>query len=549
MAFIEYGGKRHLVPAGEMLVGTGADCHLRLEGAGIALRHAVLATAPDQSVSIRRLGEGAEVEVNGVRLGLLPQPLLHGDKVTISGLDLLFVDERKSGSTQYVSAVKLQELAGGGARKPGASAGKATAATGGRIVSLTDGREYQIIGGSLKFGRDANSDVVVAGSQVSRRHAEIVVSPRGYILVDSSTNGSWVNGERVQNQRLLARADVIRLGEEEFRFYADAAAIGTPAPAAAPAAPIAPAPPPGGPPTPQAMAAPPSPPAGASGPATPQAGSPPRGAAQLVSTGYFATPSGRPASAGSPRTGEEVAVPDPGIPALTMSPGAARAAAPPPAAPPAPAAKPVAAPVAPPAAPPARPVAAPIAAPAPPPPATAPAPVPPPPPPPVAAVASPAPPAPPAPPVAPASPAPGIERAVAAAAAPKAPPSAMAKFLVRSGSLKGQRLYVKVPVVNIGRADYNDLVIPDDSVSSQHAKLTRREGVWVLTDVGSTNGTMVDGERVTADVPLAPGAFVRFGDIQLVFEPTDDDMGVEKGSGTRAISAVKVSDLKPPQGR
>ena len=119
MAFIEYGGKRHLIPAGEMLVGTGADCHLRLEGAGIALRHAVLTTAPDLSVSIRRLADDHAIEVNGTRLAALPQSLLHGDKVTIGGLDLLFVDERKSGSTQYVSAVKLQQLAGAPKPKAG----------------------------------------------------------------------------------------------------------------------------------------------------------------------------------------------------------------------------------------------------------------------------------------------------------------------------------------------------------------------------------------------------------------------------------------------
>src|SRR5579872_721158 len=128
MAFIEYGGKRHVVPAGEMLVGTGADCHLRLTGPGIALRHAVLTTAPDQNVSIRKLADGADVEVNGVTLGALPQPLLHGNKITLAGIDLLFVDERKSGSTQYVSAVKLQDLVpSAGARKP-AGPGKATAA-------------------------------------------------------------------------------------------------------------------------------------------------------------------------------------------------------------------------------------------------------------------------------------------------------------------------------------------------------------------------------------------------------------------------------------
>jgi pSer/pThr/pTyr-binding forkhead associated (FHA) protein len=135
-----------------------------------------------------------------------------------------------------------------------------------------------------------------------------------------------------------------------------------------------------------------------------------------------------------------------------------------------------------------------------------------------------------------------------AAAPAKQAQQSLAKFLVRTGELKGQRLYVKVPIVNIGRADYNDLVVPDDSVSSQHAKLTRREGVWILTDLGSTNGTMVDGERIADDVPIAPGAFVRFGDVQLVFEPTDDDASMAKGQGTRAISAVKLSDLKPPQG-
>ena len=89
--------------------------------------------------------------------------------------------------------------------------------------------------------------------------------------------------------------------------------------------------------------------------------------------------------------------------------------------------------------------------------------------------------------------------------------------------------------MNIGRADYNDLVVPDPSVSTSHAKLQRREGVWVLVDLDSTNGTFVDGERVKGDAPLAPGATVRFGDVQLVFEPTDDALGVVKGGGTQVL--------------
>jgi adenylate cyclase len=119
---------------------------------------------------------------------------------------------------------------------------------------------------------------------------------------------------------------------------------------------------------------------------------------------------------------------------------------------------------------------------------------------------------------------------------------------VRSGGLIGQRLSVKTPVVNIGRADYNDLVVPDPSVSTSHAKLQRREGVWVLVDLDSTNGTFVDGERVKGEAPLAPGTTVRFGDVQLVFEPTDDALGVAKGGGTQVLRTPhSIAPNVPPR--
>jgi hypothetical protein len=63
-----------------------------------------------------------------------------------------------------------------------------------------------------------------------------------------------------------------------------------------------------------------------------------------------------------------------------------------------------------------------------------------------------------------------------------------------------------VPVVNIGRGDYNDVVIADPSVSTMHAKLQRRDTIWILTDLGSTNGTYVEGERLSGEVPLDESA-------------------------------------------
>jgi pSer/pThr/pTyr-binding forkhead associated (FHA) protein len=123
--------------------------------------------------------------------------------------------------------------------------------------------------------------------------------------------------------------------------------------------------------------------------------------------------------------------------------------------------------------------------------------------------------------------------------------AALASLLVRSGSLKGQRLAVKTPVVNVGRADYNDLVIPDESISTAHAKLQRREGVWVLVDLDSTNGTFVDGERVKGEMPVPPGATIRFGEVSLVFEPTDDAAAVQKGGGTRLLEVMKPQAPPP----
>jgi len=393
MALLELGGKRFTLPQGEVVLGANPDSAIPLAVPGVLPRHATLKSLPDGQVVISKAVPEAEVLINGVRLGAEPTPLLHGDKVEVGGQELTFVDERRSGSTQYVQAMSGPQAMA--QAKAEAKGGKVTVNTGGRVVSLTDGREYAIAGSSLVFGRDASCDVVVPGKDVSRRHAEIVQTPKGYLIVDSSTNGTSVNDTRIEGQRLLARADVITIGEEKFRFYADTAA-----------------PPPENPPA---------------GPAA-------------------SAPSAVPPTQGSAPVAEKLKETVHGVPA-----------------------------------------------------------------------------------------------APAASAAPRPSGSSLASFLVRGGALKGQRLVVKTPVVNIGRADYNDLVFPDESVSTAHAKLQRREGVWVLVDLGSTNGTFVDGDQIQGEAPLAPGATVRFGEISAVFEPTDDSAGVAKGSGTRVMEVMTMS--------
>jgi hypothetical protein len=74
--------------------------------------------------------------------------------------------------------------------------------------------------------------------------------------------------------------------------------------------------------------------------------------------------------------------------------------------------------------------------------------------------------------------------------------------------------------LTIGRGVTNDVPLPgDEYASTRHARIEpRRDGVWV-EDIGSTNGTFVNGIRLTRERRLAPGDVVRVGETDLRFEP------------------------------
>jgi hypothetical protein len=77
-----------------------------------------------------------------------------------------------------------------------------------------------------------------------------------------------------------------------------------------------------------------------------------------------------------------------------------------------------------------------------------------------------------------------------------------------------------VPVgsgVRIGRATDNDLVLRDERVSRHHAAVVPRRGTFVFTDLGSTNGSVVNGVRVT-EVVLGDADAIRIGDCTLEVE-------------------------------
>ncbi|MGH7669719.1 MAG: FHA domain-containing protein [Gemmatimonadaceae bacterium] len=233
MPVIQLHDEQHPLKRGETRLGGGPDADVSVSDDASLGVQALLEVGADDQAVLRRADTGSQVRVNGVPLGAEPAPLMHGDKLVIGGVDLFYSDDRRDGATRHVAASESAAMA---AKRAGPA--RATTSAGGRLVSLVDGKEYVIADTGLVIGRDAGSDVVVAQSEVSRRHCGIAPADGGYRLVDDSTNGVFVNGERVEGSRVLARADVIRVGGEEFRFYADMAPVAPVVATVAPSAPV-----------------------------------------------------------------------------------------------------------------------------------------------------------------------------------------------------------------------------------------------------------------------------------------------------------------------
>ena len=73
-------------------------------------------------------------------------------------------------------------------------------------------------------------------------------------------------------------------------------------------------------------------------------------------------------------------------------------------------------------------------------------------------------------------------------------------------------------VTTVGRGLGNDVLLRDETVSRQHARLTFMGGQWVVEDIGSANGVFVNKTRVRRPLALAHGDLLRFGDVQAVYE-------------------------------
>jgi pSer/pThr/pTyr-binding forkhead associated (FHA) protein len=372
MPFVIVGRERFAISIGETRIGGSGEDALPFTELTRHPTMAVLTLTPDGTTSLARVGGSSAVSVNGAPLGTDPIRLVHGAKIEAGGVRLVFGDLRQHGATAHISGITDGDLA-----LLSELPGQPTADSGGRLIALATGGTTIVPDTGLVIGRDPECDIVLAGRDVSRRHAEIRPSIQGYVLTDTSTTGTCVNGRRIDGAKVLGMGDVIRIGEDELRFEADAAT-------------------------------------------------------------YEPSPDIRPRS-------------------------------------------------------------------------TAPLPV-----------------------------------AAPAATPVHVTPTLFATLeIINEGVLKGKRFRLERPVAHVGRNPSNDVHLGDDTVSGSHATLTKRTSGWVLLDLGSTNGTYVDGERIAGERQLAGAAELRFGGVKMLFRP----IAAGASEDTKKTRAVVGASLEPSKKR
>jgi predicted component of type VI protein secretion system len=104
--------------------------------------------------------------------------------------------------------------------------------------------------------------------------------------------------------------------------------------------------------------------------------------------------------------------------------------------------------------------------------------------------------------------------------------AALFQFVVRSGPRPGAVYPLEGDQLIIGRDATTGVAIDDAEVSRKHARLTFQGGKYVIEDLGSTNGTFVNGQRLVSSTVLKPGDVVSLGEqIVLMYEGLAADAG------------------------
>lgn len=112
----------------------------------------------------------------------------------------------------------------------------------------------------------------------------------------------------------------------------------------------------------------------------------------------------------------------------------------------------------------------------------------------------------------------------------------MAVLIGMSSTVKGRKYGLEHDENFVGRQPQNHIAIEDPSISGRHCSIIREDRKFTLVDLGSTNGTRLNGARVNK-VPLKPKDIIQIGGIELMFDGQDVEI-VPVASDTSKIEVT-----------
>ena len=133
----------------------------------------------------------------------------------------------------------------------------------------------------------------------------------------------------------------------------------------------------------------------------------------------------------------------------------------------------------------------------------------------------------------------------------------MAFLRTRDSSVIGNKVFpIENAIVRIGRTSSNEIPLDHHGISREHAIITRDDTKYFITDLGSRNGTYVNGRAISEKTPLTDGDLIRFCDLELVFfeqEGTQVSLKVSQEEIRRQLNAEQISrvivaDVGPGEG-
>jgi len=120
------------------------------------------------------------------------------------------------------------------------------------------------------------------------------------------------------------------------------------------------------------------------------------------------------------------------------------------------------------------------------------------------------------------------------------------RLVMSQGPQPGQTFTLDQDYLTLGRDPGNDVVISNPQISRQHARVTRQDELMVIEDLGSTNGTFVNGMRLTGPHTLANGDVIGLGDEVTLTYHEADIAATEVLGGEPTVPSASPSHGPPP---